>query len=326
MCPNLLIAHKQIDTLIIAKNKINDIYASLQKGETFESLAKEHSDDKNSSLKGGRLTSIERGQIRSKVFEEQAFGLKEISNISAPFETEIGWHIIKLLEKNPVPSFNDMKKTLTQKVTRDTRSQVIDKTLSNKLRLKYGVEENDALISYFKENFEVENKDALDDDRLNSIAFAIEDKKYFYKDVNAYLQMKASIHLKKYGSKAAFIDTEVNKYIDERVKSYHLKNLEMVDPEFNALLKEYKEGLLLFDLLETKIWKVASADTLGLQTFYNKNVKRYDHKSLEEIRGRVMSDYQKSIETSFTDELRNKASVVINKSVLKEVSKQYKDE
>ena len=87
------------------EDRIKDIYKKINQGEDFEALAKQFSDDKSSALKGGMLTPFSGGQIGAQEFEDVAFSLENIGDISEPFKTHYGWHIVKLYNKKPIPPF-----------------------------------------------------------------------------------------------------------------------------------------------------------------------------------------------------------------------------
>ena len=119
-----------------AKTKIDDIYQKLQQGEKFEELAKQFSEDKSSSSRGGVLTRFGSGQLSAEEFENVAFTLTAQNPISTPFQTRFGWHIVKLIEKYPLKSFEEMKTELENKVGKDDRSRLITNSLNEKLQKK----------------------------------------------------------------------------------------------------------------------------------------------------------------------------------------------
>jgi peptidyl-prolyl cis-trans isomerase D len=95
-----------------ALEKINEIQTKLQAGETFESLAKEYSDDEGSAQNGGSLGLSSKGVYVSD-FENALFSLS-VGEVSKPIKTEFGYHLIRLdqIETNDVPTFDDMKDML----------------------------------------------------------------------------------------------------------------------------------------------------------------------------------------------------------------------
>jgi peptidyl-prolyl cis-trans isomerase SurA len=97
-----------------ALSTIEDIYRKLQQGENFETLAKQFSEDKSSARIGGVLNRFASGQLSSEEFEKVAFSLTKPNEISKPFESQFGWHIVKLLERYPIRSFDEMKSELAE--------------------------------------------------------------------------------------------------------------------------------------------------------------------------------------------------------------------
>ena len=96
-----------------AKSKINDIYKKIQQGENFETLAKDFSEDKSSSDKGGALNRFASGQLSSNEFEDIAFSLTKENPLSKPFQSQYGWHIVKFIERFPVKSAKEMQQADT---------------------------------------------------------------------------------------------------------------------------------------------------------------------------------------------------------------------
>ena len=133
-----------------AKTTIDDIYKKIQQGESFESLAQQFSEDKSSSAKGGVLQRFGSGQLSSEEFENVAFELKDKNQISVPFQSQFGWHIVKLIEKHPVRTFDDMKFELEEKIRKDERSLLITNSLAKKLRAKYTFTKDSKLIATIK--------------------------------------------------------------------------------------------------------------------------------------------------------------------------------
>jgi Parvulin-like peptidyl-prolyl isomerase len=122
------------------------IYQKLQQGEKFEDLANQFSDDKSSASKGGKLARIASGQLNSVIFEEAAFSIKNEGEYTQPIETEFGWHIIKLLEKHPVKTFEESKSDIENRIKRDERSRRIAESMNRKLEKKYNPKKNQALF------------------------------------------------------------------------------------------------------------------------------------------------------------------------------------
>ncbi|MDD7914407.1 hypothetical protein [Polaribacter ponticola] len=111
---------------------------------------------------------------------------------------------------------------------------------------------------------------------------------------------------------------------DKEILSYYKDNLEKVEPEFAYTLQEYKDGLLLFELMQQKIWNQSSKDTLGLKNFFEANLNSYKTKELKKIKGEVMNDYQLFLEKNWIADLKRKSTIEVNKKQLKKLVKYYK--
>jgi peptidyl-prolyl cis-trans isomerase SurA len=133
----MILKPKPEETEKNAEKTINEIYKKIQQGEKFEDLAKQFSEDKSSASKGGQLNKFGSGQLSSEEFENTAFSLDKAGDISKPFQSDFGRHIVKLIQKHPVKSIDEMKNELETKIGKDDRSKKITASLNEKLRKKY---------------------------------------------------------------------------------------------------------------------------------------------------------------------------------------------
>ena len=255
-----------------AKATIEDIYQKLQQGEKFEELAKQLSEDKSSASKGGVLNRFASGQLSSEEFENQAFSLTKENPISKPFETNFGWHIVKLIEKYPVKTYEESKVELENKISKDDRSRLITNSLTEKLKVKYPMQKDVKLYSSLSKAVTdafFENKWAVPTDtkKYDKNLFTIGTKNYKGTDFLDYVYSK-----QKAGSAIRPISKLTNflfdSFVDEKRNQYYNDNLEVEFPEFSAVMDEYRDGLLLFDLMDKEIWQRSKTDTTGLKAFY----------------------------------------------------------
>ena len=259
-----------------AKNTIDDIYSKIQQGEKFEDLAKQFSEDKSSSSKGGVLNKFASGQLSSEAFENVAFSLIKPDEISKPIPSQFGWHIIKLIQKHPVKTIDEMKNELETKIGKDDRSKKIVASLNEKLRKKYTYKKDTkqfALLSKLVTNDFYESKWTLPENLKDYTApfLTIATKKIDGKTFLEFIdkQQKSGLTTKPISK---LVDALYDKFLDDQLKAYYDDNLETEFVEFANVMEEYRDGLLLFDLMEKEIWEKAKTDTVGLQKFYN------DHK------------------------------------------------
>lgn len=265
------------------KGTITDIYKKIQQGENFEDLAKQFSEDKSTSTKGGLLSRFGSGQLSSDEFENAAFSLTKENPISVPFQSKFGWHIVKLIERFPMKSLEEMKNELETKVGKDDRSRLITNSLNEKLRKKYPTKREEKMFaavtktvtpSFYEDKWEVPADSKPFDGKL----FAIKDKIISGTDFLNFIksQQKTENTIKPVEKLVA---TLYQKFVDEQLNSYYDGNLESEFPEFSAVMEEYRDGLLLFDLMEKEIWEKSKTDTLGLHTFYDSRKNNYNWKN-----------------------------------------------
>ena len=99
-------------------------------------------------------------------------------------------------------------------------------------------------------------------------------------------------------------------------------SLAKVDEAMKYLIKEYHDGLLLFEVSNREVWEKAAADSVGQMKWYKKyRKKRYGKKKYEEVKAAVTADWQDELEKRWLDALRKRYDVVIYDEVLKTVNK-----
>jgi peptidyl-prolyl cis-trans isomerase SurA len=271
-----------------AKQTIEDISKKIKQGESFEALASQFSEDKASAAKGGVLQRFGTGQLSSEAFEKVAFSLEKNGDISQPFESGFGWHIVKLIDKHPVKNLEDSKMELDSKIKRDERSIIITNTLSNKLKSKYKLETNK--VQY--QNIEKLVTDAIysqtwelpkGNNLLKGEILVIEKSKKIetYSFANyIYSQQKNKLSTKPIKK---LVSELFESWKGEQLIAYYNENLENEFPEFKNVMDEYRDGLLLFDLMEKEIWEKSKTDSIGLKKYYEENKSKYNWKERYDV-------------------------------------------
>ena len=296
------------DTSAVGEKKIGDIYNKLKANENFEDLAKEYSEDPGSKGNGGKLGKFGVGRM-VKPFSDAAFSLENINDFSKPFKTRFGWHIVKLIKKYPIESFDEMKKALKAKVKKSSRMQLSEKAVVNKLKKEY------TIIEFEEAKNILERKDirAIAKDSLKNTIISINDKKITQETFVKYIRNRR--HL------PAFKLFEMFK--EDQIMKYYKENLIYTEPEYAYTLKEYEDGLLLFELMQNKIWTKSSKDTLGLKNYFKANAANYKTADLKTIKGQVINDYQNFLEKNWIADLRKKSKIKVDKKQLNKLIKFY---
>lgn len=258
-----------------AKLKIDSIYSRIQAGDDFAKLATTYSDDKGSAVKNGELPWFGTGRMIPE-FENVAFALKNIGDISTPIQSSYGWHIIKMLDKRGIASFENLKEDIQNKVKRDERAQLGQRSFIAKLKSEYSYKLNaEAIADYYKP---LENKSLtdstfqLDVAKLSKPIVSFATKTLTQADFNQFL--KANTFTDK-TTAAAIINEKAEAFGEKELLAYEDKQLENKYEDFRFLMQEYHDGILLFEVSNNQVWDKASKDTAGLASYFKQNTADY---------------------------------------------------
>lgn len=275
---HIMIMNNQKDASVNPETRIREIYNMLEQGSKFESLAKQFSEDQSSASNGGKLKTFKSAQLSSVKFEDMAFSLKEIGEITKPFQSDYGWHIAKLYDKKPTPDFETMKPSLEARVKRDPRSKVINEAFTETLKRQYGLSNENKALSYFvsilnddyykklwttPEGFD-KDKEIL---KIKNQAFTYQDFAFYLQSIQKRIQPNQDFN--------TIVDNAYIEFLNKKLTQYHEEHLEESNEEYAQVLSEYREGLLLFDLMENKIWNAVKNDTIALKKHYEANKNQY---------------------------------------------------
>lgn len=267
------------EEIVLAQKKINEIYQkiSVEKAD-FSEMAKQYSDDKNNAAKGGELPWFGTNKM-VETFENAAFSLKNKGDISEPIQTPYGWHIIKLVDRKGLATFEDEKADIKKKVEKDSRAQVKRTSLVNKLKKEYRYSVNKSAINALKKYVDADfmaGKKSLEDYRKNltKTIFTLGETKYTQTDFAAYL-LKSVRKMKKKTEASVLVDEAFATWSENEIIAYEDASLETKYNDFRLLMKEYRDGILLYELTDEKIWTKAVKDTTGLNAFYQSNKQNY---------------------------------------------------
>ncbi|AFL79819.1 parvulin-like peptidyl-prolyl isomerase [Aequorivita sublithincola DSM 14238] len=264
------------------EERINEIAAMLKQGENFESLAKQFSDDKNSAVLGGKLKPFTKGDLRAPEFEDAAYNLKNIGDISKPVKTDFGWHIIRLDEKLPMESFDQQREELEKKVNEGERSKIVTSATNKKIKEKYGFKKEASYLPFFdtylgddilKRKWEMTPISSNDD----KVLFTIGDKKATYSDFAKYITERQK-STRPYKLKESLLVDFYDEFETNELKDYFKERLEFENEDYAAILNEYRDGLLIFDVMDKNIWQKGKNDSIGIQEYYNKSKQDYQWK------------------------------------------------
>ena len=265
----------------VAKQKIDAIYNKIvNESADFAEMAKQYSDDKQTSSKGGVLPWFGSNKM-VEAYEDVAFSLTNLGDISSPVETPYGWHIIKLIDRKVLGSFEDEKSEIKSKVEKDSRSQLKRTSLINKLKKEYDFTVNKSALNTIKEiinnDFKIGNGSLNIQDYVKTLTqtiFSLGSSDYSQLEFAEYI-FKLLSRVKTKFQTSIFVDESFVKWSEDLIIAYENENLESKYNDFRLLMQEYRDGILLYELTDEKIWSKAVKDTVGLNAFYLKNKQNY---------------------------------------------------
>lgn len=315
------------DSLRVA-DSANMAYKLISGGADFGDIAKKFSDDLSTASKGGLLPWFGVSRMLPEFVNQIKF-LKQKGQYSEPFQTPFGWHIIKLVDRKPIGSFEDEKDELKKSVTRNDRANTVTETFIAKTKIKYGfttypgaLDELTARVTDSIFNASWKANEVLD---LTKPLFTIGTSTYtqydFAKNLATTQRKTTPINI------PAYVNQQYVIYANDAVLQYADSQLETENPDFKALVGEYHDGILLFDLTDKKVWTKAVKDTIGLQAFYEtaKNNYLWDSRldaSIFTVKDpSILKKVRKQISKGYTDE---KILATFNKDSIQKVTVERK--
>ncbi|MFZ5941613.1 MAG: peptidylprolyl isomerase [Bacteroidota bacterium] len=260
----------------LAEKKAFAVYDSIQKGVDFGTLARNNSDDQNSASNGGELPWFGAGRM-IPAFEKGAFSLENPGDITKPFPSQIGWHIVKLIDRKPVGSMEESRAELETKTFRGDRMQVNTALYLAKLKNDYHFteypENKRAYLASLDTTIFTRELDKAASLAAAKPLFSIGNKVVTTADFDEYIDSK--VKRKPGYSFDVFLNEIYNSFTELEIMDYEKTQLPLKYPEYKNILQEYHDGILLFDLMDKMVWSKAVSDTTGLEKYYRKHKKEY---------------------------------------------------
>ena len=260
----------------IVRQKADSIYTLLQHGADFAATARAVSGDNLSYQSGGEIPEFGIGRYDS-TFEAVAFGLDKEGAVSAPFASAYGYHILKLIARKQIPhQFDEAEAAqIKQQVLNDPRIEISRKALLNRIEQQTNFQRanvEDLDLWAFTDS-------AMRNTGLNSfrglgystVLISFARQSYILKE---WLDYTHSIRGQRPGGNQANKDL-FERWIERMALDYYRNHLEDYNKDFAFQLTEFKEGNLLFEIMQRKIWDKASVDSAGIRNFYETHKDKY---------------------------------------------------
>ena len=265
------------DEVAAMRQKADNIYKEVmeQDGKKWNEAVTKYSDDRGTVSRGGALSSFTVSRIVPE-FIETCKSLKE-NEIAKPVRTDYGFHIIKLLSKSGVGSFEKESKGLTERIEKDMRSKKSEEKVLKQVKKEYNFKAKDKNIEAFMATIDSTILDAAyepsDKADMNATLFTIDGHPTTVKDFVGYIKAKQT--RQKYVTPGTYAYQLYEAFSNEKMMDYADSHLEDKYPEFKAMVQEYRDGILLFDLMDREVWTKAVKDTVGLKEFHERNADKY---------------------------------------------------
>jgi peptidyl-prolyl cis-trans isomerase SurA len=284
-CAHLMVSsplESSVEETASAEKKIAEIYALLQDSltdEKWKNYVAKYSDDPSSNRKGGELPVFGSGtsQRMVPVFEDAAFSIKADGAISKPVKTDYGYHIIRRIEWNDLKPFEKMEKELQKRVNKDERSKKTQDVFVSKLKTKYGfvqgeLQYKDWFVENLDSSFFIGNWTA-DSLKVDQVMFSIGTKSYRQMEFSKFL--RKSFRNGRGKDFKTIVDTQYKEWVKQGVLAYEESMLDSKYPEYKALVQEYHDGIILYEIMSDKVWNKAVKDTTGLKSYYDIQKTKY---------------------------------------------------
>ena len=259
------------------QQKADNIYKELmdKNGKNWADKVRQYTDDKGTVIRDGALSPFTVSRIVPE-FIEVCKSL-EVGQIAKPIRTNYGFHIIKLLGKSGVNTFEKEKQGLAERIEKDMRSKKSEELVLKQVKNEYKFKQNDKNLEAFLATIDstILNKAYEPSDKVDMKAtlFSLESNPTKVSDFVEYI--KKNMTKQKFATPATYAYQLYENFSNGVVMDYADAHLEDKYPEFKALVQEYKDGILLFDLMDKEVWDKAVKDTVGLEQFHQRNADKY---------------------------------------------------
>lgn len=269
-----------------AETQIQKAYKELQNKVPFDKIVAKYSEDKTTIANKGELPEFGVSEMIGD-FEDQAFALKTKGDYSKPFQTDYGWHIVQLIEKLPVKSYEDSKEYIRQRLERDPRIVNMAQITTQKIANQYRLYDNASVYNQYAATvsdsfFDKKNwKLSAPKSTQGSVLFSLDNQPYTVSQFVAYANQKFTATVSPKGQdllKAMYYE-----YRDRMLWNHVKAKLQAENEEYRSLESEYMNGLMIFELMDKEIWKKAINDTTGSKKIYEEVKNNYTFDTRAEI-------------------------------------------
>jgi peptidyl-prolyl cis-trans isomerase SurA len=263
-----------------ARKRADSVMAMLHKGVPFDTLVARYSDDKLSLAQHGVLEPFGAGRMVAS-FDNAAFSMKKPGDVAGPVQTDYGFHILRLLSRTPLKPFDSLQESIRRRVENDSRSSIAHDQFMYKIKQEHGFKEYPealkplvARIATLPDTGANANTfHASDFNHMTAPLFVLGGQSYLQSDLMKFAE--GLTHGRVNGPKSSILYDIYRLYVERTVNDYKEHHLAENNADFKNLMEEYRNGIMIFELMDRNVWSKASKDTIGLKTFYAQQKGKY---------------------------------------------------
>ena len=257
---------------IVVKMQIDTLYAALKRGGNFEEMAARSSNDSRTADKGGYVGFVTINRFE-QAFEDAAYSVAKDGEYSKPFETSVGWHIIKRISKKEIQPYDQMRGQLEARIKRDARFEMARKAMVDDIKRETGFKDYPNLLTDFAATLNdtfFTFQWRAPQQPSDKVLFTMAKKAYTMGNFAQFVEAATRQRMRMSGetNTDAAVQNLYDEYVSESCLRFEEQRLDQKYPEFKALLREYEEGILLFEATRINVWDKASQDTVGLKNYF----------------------------------------------------------
>jgi len=276
---HILLRTKDKDEKAVKKTA-DSLYTALKNGADFDALAKQYSEDTRTNFKGGYIGFFGINKY-SPEFENAAFALRNDGDITKPVQTSVGYHIIKRVSLRGVQPYDIEKGRLENLIKKDARFEQAQDAMVDRIKEEGNLREYPDVL----ENFEQSLTDTFltfrwkaPEEKSDKVLFELGDNfTVTLGDFTEFLgrSSRTRIRMGRTTELSDAVDELYSEFLSQKCMQYEEQQLEKKYPDFKSLMREYEEGILLFEATKMLVWDKASQDSTGLEEFYKKIEGKY---------------------------------------------------
>ncbi|MDE6200034.1 MAG: peptidyl-prolyl cis-trans isomerase, partial [Muribaculaceae bacterium] len=282
------------------KAAIYSIYNVVKNGGDFSEVARIESEDPGSARNGGLIEWFSTGRMVPE-FEATSFALAN-GEISEPFATAYGYHIVKRLDWKQVDSYEEMAPRINAMIDRDDRQYIPVRAKTKQLRAKYNTTINQALVDEVRNTITQYGRldttlvaQLVKDERI-IITLDGDNEEITVGDIFAALPSHFSA-LPADDANGSFMQ-RLEEVADEAAVNAERENLAKENMEYRNLLNEYRDGMLLFEISDRNVWTRSKEDAEGIKAYFEANKAKYATWTAPKFKGYVVFATSDSIKNA----------------------------